>query len=243
MGHRQFALIAGLLAIATPAQGAHGTLELRWNSCDGPIEHCATAEGPNTLYASVIGIDQPHRGYEVQLILGDPTTLTVPDAWRFDGTGCQGSDAVQVDHLPPADLATACPAFQGTAFSEVYKGVQLVPDYLPPQYARTLLWLFLANQYPSGQPAADPAKRYHLVRFVFGHSRSVSGASTPGVACGGLETALQFRAIAAGYLDPVGNEHYWSQEPNPLTSEVRGACVPVAAVNSTWGAIKGQYRR
>ncbi len=63
-------LAAALCLSASPAlvKAADGTYDLRWDSCTGPIERCPTVDDQNSLYASVIGLDQPHLAYQVQVI-------------------------------------------------------------------------------------------------------------------------------------------------------------------------------
>ena len=240
-----FALAA--LALAVPAQAANGVFNLNWDSCIGPLDK-AIAPGdeanPNLakLFGSVIGIDVPHKAYQMQIIFGNGgATPQVPDAWRFDGpNGCQGPGYGTMDHL---STNKACPSMQASLSSLQIKDVNFVPDALPPQYSRTLLRATLANSYPDGILTVSAATRYHLGAFVFNHQYSVNGSGTPGVTCGGLDVPICFATIVATYLTMDGAEIDFDMTGSRLvTANGSAGCTPTPAKNATWGAIKSQYR-
>ena len=231
------------LALAVPVHAADGVFNLNWDNCTGPIDRTITADNLNSLYCSVIGHDVPHKAYDVKVIYGNGTTRGVPDAWMFDAAGCQGSSFITLDHLAPAAVVKTCPSFMPPIQSLQIKDVSLIAGTLPP-YDATLMRITLANSYPFAVGEnVNPATRYFLARFLFDHTFSVNGATTPGVDCGGLETSMCFATANASYLTLDGQEIFFAQGGNRVVS-AQGAsgCTPSPAKSSTWGAIKSQYR-
>ncbi len=94
------------------------------------------------------------------------------------------------------------------------------------------------NAYPDGQQS-NPAQRQFLVRFYFDHSFSVFGPTTPGTDCGGFETPMVLRLLAASYIRQSTGEEILFDVGNGSLG-VNGA---VPADRSTWGQIKNTYRR
>jgi len=207
----------------------------------------SSTPGEFSLYVSVLGIDQPHQAYETTFIYGDGTS-NVPDAWRFDPPGCQGSSFITINHLAPAEVAKSCPSFQGGLASVQVKDVAFVPP--SDGYAGTNLRVSLFNAYPPGVMTVDRDTRYFLMRVLFYHNDSVAGATTPGVDCGGWETPMCFRIIRAIYLDLNGTELPFGRNVAPGAPLIvtfnglnpPGNCGGVPAHPTTWGAIKHQYR-
>jgi len=232
-----------VLAIAVPAHAAVGVFNLSWDTCTGPLDRTMTQDGLNSLYCSVIGHDVPHLGYDVKVIYGNGTTRGVPDAWRFDPPGCQGSAFVTLDHLAPAAVIKTCPSFQPAVGSVPIKDVSLIAGTLPP-YDNTLMRITVANGYPDGGGLnINPATRYFLARFLFDHTFSVNGATTPGADCGGLATSICFATANASFLETGGAEIFFDNTGNRTASANGvGGCTPTPVVNKTWGAIKSQYR-
>jgi len=231
------------LAIAVPVHAAVGTFNLSWDNCTGPLDRVITADGANSLYASLIGHDEPHLGYEVKVIYGNGTTRTVPDAWRFDAGACQGSSFVTLDHLAPSAVVKTCPSFHPAVQSVPIKDVSMVNNTIPG-YDPTLMRITVGVAYPDGAGLnINPATRYFLARFLFDHTFSVTGAGTPGETCGGLEQSICFATVNSSYLDALGVEHPLSNGGNRTVSAngVSG-CTPSKVENKTWGAIKSQYR-
>ena len=109
--------VAAVLAFASSAQANDGLVDMSWNGCAPVVQDLRTSTaGPYSLYILVTGFDQPHQAYETTFIYGDASG-NVPDAWRFDPIGCQGSSFVTIDHLAPAAVAKTCPTFQGALAS------------------------------------------------------------------------------------------------------------------------------
>lgn len=227
-------------AVATTAS-AQGVASLNWNSCTGPLNRTITPDALNSLYASVIGQSIPHSGYQVFVVLGSGSAGPLRDAWRFDAAGCQGSSFIQIDHLAPAAVVKACPSLQGIAQSLQIKDYSV--DAVTGK-ARAVL----ANAYPSGIATSNPAQRYFLARFLFDHSFSVAGATTPGADCGGVEVPVCAHFTSTAWIElATGVEFEWAKNSEFVTANDpnNDTRCPGAtpAANTSWGAIKAQYKR
>jgi hypothetical protein len=234
-----FGFAFGMLSI--PCLGhAAPTVTLTWDGCTGPVNKVSSGPGSYSLYASVIGMDEGHKAYEVWTKFGDASD-TVPDAWRFDPAGCQGSAQAAVDYLPSAAIAASCPALH-----ENLQSLQIITvDQWPETFdvPTTLMRALVAVAYPAGVANPDPAQRYFMARFAFDHANSVNGPGTPGTTCGGLETPIYFGIFRSKYVTLDGLENSFTYGENPVATFNAQTGAPVAAHPSTWGAIKNQYRR
>lgn len=231
------------LALAAPVHAADGTFNLSWDSCVGPLDKTIGAAAPAaSLYGSVIGFDVPFKAYQVQLLLGNSSTTAVPDAWRFDAAGCQGSSFITIDHLAPAAVVKTCPTLQGAVNSIQIKDVSEVRTTALP-YDGDYLRITMANALGDNVVTPVAATRYFVMRALFDHSFSVVGATTPGVDCGGVEQSICIATIVATYLDANGIEMNWGMGGNRAAT-VNGAagCPASPTTTTTWGAIKSQYR-
>jgi hypothetical protein len=229
-----------LLAAVTGTASAVPAVRISWDNCTPLIINKDITPGSTaSLFASVGGQDQGHKGYEIQMRLGTGSA-PLPDAWRFDADGCQGPALVALDHLPSGTLVKTCPAMQGNLQSVQVKAY----DY-DASSGKARIAVF--NTYPAGQPTANPATRYFMARAGFDHSFSVDGETTPGVDCGRLAAPICVHGVAANWLDINGatlafayeNEFVNSRDPNNL-SRCPGA-TPTQPI--TWGKIKDQYVR
>jgi hypothetical protein len=235
---------AGLLVACPPlAEAAHGTVDLSWNACAPIVSSIVSpAAGPLSLYVSEIGNDQEHGGYQVRFQLATPGN-TVPDAWRFDAAGCQGSFRLSMEHFAPPEVAATCPAFLGSA-SPVH-----IHEYsfFPPGvgFPTTTMRGLVAVAYSPVQTSL-PQQRYFLARFLFDHTRSIAGPTTPGTTCGGFDSPLTIQLLIG--MQDAGQCSYWLPGPQlelPFdggnTTVTVNAAVPAGP--ATWGRIKSQYRR
>jgi len=251
---RNFAisLSAGIVAlsIAAAAHAAPGIAILAWNGCNtSPITNLAVAAGQSSgvhLTCFVTGQSDPTLGYQVQILYGD-ANHAVPDAWRFDAAGCQGSGFVVLNHLAPSSLSTSCPSFQnagGARTSLQIKDLNFSPPSLP--YPLTMMRIVVANVFATGNAPVAAAK-YFLCDAEFDHTFSVVGP-TPSdhSACGGLEDGICFHLVSATYLldSPAQPEVPFQIGSGAFVSANApgGSCLVDAAHPTTWGAIKGQYR-
>jgi hypothetical protein len=228
-------LFLGAFAATASAQ----TAAINWDTCIGPINKQILPGTQARAVVSATGHSVGHKAYQAFVSLGSgPAGLA--DAWRFDAAGCQGSSFITIEHLPPAALAKTCPAMQGANSSIQIKDYSYDPL---TGKARAVL----ANTYPAGVLAPNPATRYFLAGFLFDHLFSVNGPTTPGADCGGLERAVCAHLIRTSWLDMDGNEFQYALSSEYVTSndpnnDVRcpGA---TPAVDATWGSIKHQYKR
>ena len=248
--NRRFSLAASLfvltgIGVAPHPASAVPTVDLSWNACSPVVPSLPRgAPGPISMFVSVVGQEEGHTAYQMYLFVRRPAGGAFPDAWRFDPTGCQGSSFIEMRHLPPTAMAKSCPAFQGGGNSLQIKNYNYLPSTGRAQ-------LVVANSYPSGVSAPDPATRYFLLGVVFDHTYSVAGAGDPGVTCGGFEHDMMVSFDSGcvsgcfprppSWLDLQGNERDFAVGQGTLT--FCGSCVPVPAIAKTWGSIKGRYRR
>lgn len=239
-------MVLAALAFASTSQATDGTIEMAWNGCVGlPDIASPAAAGQYSLYVSEVGNNVQHQAYQVRVIYGD-NTQNVPDAWRFDAAGCQGSSFITIDHLAPATVVKTCPSFQGALQSLQIKDTAFTPPTDP--YATTTMRLVLANAYPVG--TVGNGGRMFLARFLFDHSFSVAGPTDPGNNCGGFEKSMCFKLSVGTYLDmsTPANEIPFVRNVAPgaplfvTFNGDGGACAAVPAKSATWGSIKGQYR-
>jgi len=79
-----------LLAFASAALAAPGTLSMSWGACSPILSDVADPPaGVLSLVFSVEGNDETHAGYQVRF-LPPSSPGDGPDAWGFEGWGWQG---------------------------------------------------------------------------------------------------------------------------------------------------------
>jgi hypothetical protein len=234
---------------ARVAGAAPGTVALSWGACSPIVQDVTATSGVLRLFVTVTGLDDTHIGYQVRFLLSD-ASADVPDAWRFDEAGCQPAGAVTMVSdfdIFPSD----CPLLGKGSVANEIRDVRLMPagTSLPT----TVLRGAYGGTYSMRGPA-DPATHYRLVEIRFDHSASVVGDGVPGVLCGGLETPVCI-ALLTGVQEPgVGSTSYFrgsdgeevpfeNAGANWVTVNGMGGCPSVSSSRSTWGQIKGVYRR
>jgi hypothetical protein len=238
---RFVATLLFLSAFATSAS-AIPLVSMSWDACTGPIDKAIAPGSTASVFASVIGHDTPHKAYQVQLRVATGTG-SLPDAWRFDPTGCQTSAQLTIDHLSPLK---AYPSFQGALAS------QQVKDYSYNGLTGVALSQ-LFNAYPNlglgNTVQIVPATRYFLGRWLFNHAFSVNGPTTPEVDCGGLEAAVCQASVSvsnfpASWVDIAGATIPWTFAQEFVTTNGHVGCPGATPTkNTTWGNIKDQYKR
>ena len=167
--------ILSTLLVSGVSRAADGMVSMNWTSCTGPVDINANPV-LTSLYISVIGMDVPHKAYDVRFIYGS-ATQQVPDAWRFDAAGCEGPTLIAQN-----TTSKSCPGFMQTASGLQIKKVQLSPASDP--YATSLMQVLLANSYNAGVASVDPNTRYLLEQVVFDLTSAVIGAGSPPTTCG-----------------------------------------------------------
>jgi hypothetical protein len=225
-----------------------------WTACNAsPITDLTVtanqASGIN-LVVMVSGQTDPTTAYQCQILYGN-ASKTVPDAWRFDAAGCQGSAFVVVNAKSPAALSKTCPSFQDAGAPNQALAITDVSFYPSGHsYASTLMRISCANSYPAGNVPVG-ATKYFLCDAEFNESFGVVGASDPGNTCGGLEGVMCFNLASASFLpnDGVGTEADFvfhggatGDWATASTAGPAGGCQGTPAQTRTWGSIKSQYR-
>ena len=233
-----------LSVLALPGAAHAATVDLAWGACAPAAGNETVTVTPGSqvsLYASVLGVAEGHKGYDIQIMYGNATSRTFPDAWAFNPAGCQGSSFITLDHLAPAAVVKVCPTFQGTLQSLQIKDVSNVLASLP--YEQTFMRITLANAYPDGNTTQIlPGTRYFLMRALFDHSFSVMGPSDPGNTCGGLETPICFALINAVYVNLAEQAIPMTLGRGSVTAGTDAGCPASPVVNKTWGQLKSTYR-
>jgi hypothetical protein len=226
----------GILAVAGVSHAAVGTVSMTWDGCTGPVDKTTNVGASYALFLSVIGQDEPHKAYDVRFLYGN-ASQEVPDAWRFDAAGCEGSTLIQQNVI-----SKSCPAFMQSAANLQIRKVQFSPPLDP--FATTLMQVLLANSYSAGVTSVDPNTRYLLEQVRFDLTDAVAGAGSPPATCGGFEQAMCFRLSRAVWLDLNGSEHYFELESYNTHASFNGPspCAFSPARATTWGSVKGQYR-
>lgn len=244
----------GLLVLAAGVAQAQlpGRMSLTWgNQCSPIVADVAPRPGETATVTVFVDDHQiPLTAYRVHVILGH-WDGTLPDAWRFDAEGCQGSASAIVRGVPPPALVNTCPAFGGTAQSLGVSGITVFP-FVWRGPDRLLLRAFLGSSFDR-EVRPDPARRYFLAQFQFDHSASIDGVSIPGVSCGGMELGMCLALDFDGFWGGEGSGFtrspdgvslgFLSGSNGWLTTNGSTGCPSVPARASTWGGIKSQYRR
>lgn len=231
---------------ATASTSFAQSVSLTWDTCVGPIDKAVTPGSIAQANISVLGQTASHKAYDVRIMMISPGG--VRDAWRFDAVGCQGSALIELQHLPPAAISKACPAFMGTSAPSLQ-----IKDFSLFDPLTGKMRGVIANSYPNGWGAGstaggvvNPATRYFLGGFKFDETFGVFGPTDPGNTCGGLEVPVCAHLTNAAWLSLDGIESQWavaseyitSNDPNN-TSRCPGA---TPAQSTTWGSLKSQYR-
>jgi hypothetical protein len=197
------------------------SLRLSWDDCDPWVgDKLFAGAGTYQMVLSTANVTGDYAATD-NTIRVDPN---VPDAWRFDDTGCQ------------ANLATfstsgtkTCPAFQGI-------GPLGITAYTYDPGSKTAS-IRLANSFNTF--TADPATRYTLWRLSFDHSNSVAGAGGGG-ACGGADKSEEFIVVSSEFLLASGDLVHPLASPEQRITWNGNPPVPTRTV--TWSSVKGMYR-
>jgi hypothetical protein len=231
-------LMAVIAASLGTSRGEAQTVDLSWDVCSPIVTNQVPMEETIVhIHASVLGQSQAHSAHRVWWVIGDVNDQ-LPDAWRFDGAGCNNGLYAISAAAPPA-LAKMCPSFVPNSTPQfTVRLFQLAPPSLG--LPATMGLALIDVRYPSAVQNPDAGIRYHLAHFAFDMAFGVFGPADPMFACGGLETPVTIRLVPerTGWKDPNGVETLWQIGHGTLTM-IGG---PVPANASTWGQIKGQYR-
>jgi len=229
----------GLSALTSDAR-ASGCARLSWGTCDPWVEN-KTFGGPGTflLVYSIFGSPDGNVGTDSQVRirhLSGGSNAPVPDAWRFDDSGCQ---AGQVTFNNTG--FSGCPTYRGT------NPLSITQYAIESDGSATIR---LAITYDNFTPSSST--RYTVWRINFQHSYSSTGA-TPSdhSTCGGAEQCANFSLDFAEVLALSGQTIYLSGcdadastgAPAGTLATWNGGCPPSAPPEAaTWGKVKGTYR-
>jgi hypothetical protein len=234
-------IFAALLMVAGFAGAAHaqGCARLSWGTCDPWVENQNFgAAVPYVLVESALGVGEQNVGTDSNIHIG-AFSGPVPDAWRFDDTGCQTGSQLG---LATKALSKACPVMLGPS------SLAITNYFVPSGGGEADLRLSVT--YDTFTPSA--ATRYTLWLVTFDHTFSSVGPTPPDLSsCGGAELCenlnlsfcmylnLQNQLINLGSCDTDA-----SYPPGAFVSGFatwNGGCHPVATQAKTWGALKGLY--
>jgi hypothetical protein len=255
------ALVAVSLVLPMPARSAP-VLDLSWSAACSPITHdrvLPPGETSSTLFVLESGIDSTHVGYGFRILMG-PTMdcgpaggTGVPDAWRFDPQGCQGT---AFREIAVTTNSKTCPALAGPSTPVSILDVAYDP------FGGPMLVTVFVNYQPTPQ-APNPNQTHQAARILFDHTKAVTGAGTPGVTCGGFEKPMcfalwggrDFRGFChepsvytnGSWISTSGIEHPFLRSAESVNSfridpGIQACNLATPAEPRTWGSLKAQYR-
>src|SRR5688500_9689269 len=155
----RFLLSVLFLGSFAATASAQPTAAINWDTCTGPINKQILPGTHARAVVSATGHSVGHTAYQAFVTLGSGPAGPAY-AWRFVAAGCPGSSFITIEHLAPAALAKTCPSMQGANSSIQIKDYSYDPL---SGKARAVL----ANTYPAGVLAPNPATRYFLAGFLF----------------------------------------------------------------------------
>jgi hypothetical protein len=233
----RFLVTVALLASVTGVASAQvGSVSLWWDACGStatPALNLNKQFVPGvTSYKQVIsaiGAEQVSQGCEVAIKISAAGGV-FPDAWRFEGGGCQQDLLV----FSTALLSAACPKLEGLRplplFQYDYNNAVSGPN-------RAILQAFSA--YDPFDPVGHAVHRVHAdVRS----SQSVIGPGTRRIA-GGAEAALCHHITRHGFLCEQHRVNWASGNSSCCGTMANSSQCPGATPTkpATWGQIKANY--
>jgi hypothetical protein len=206
---------------------------LNWDACSTPFSNLTKFfSGPTVVHevVSASGFSGTVTGYVLKLVVQSDNLYNfpsnpLPDAWRFDGAGCQ------TGHLSITPDGAGCGALAPTG-ATTFMSAGLVGQQLLITYSVT---------FPPYTPAAT---NFVLADLAFDHAQSAAG--TPPSGCGGAERQACFTIQSASWLDvyltahPISFETFSGLEWQP--SPGLGCLGDLPVHNSSWGTLKTLYR-
>lgn len=231
--------VAGIVGWAGTAAAQTPTVRYSWDNCD-PVVVNKQFGAPADVYKQVIsgtGFDGLYRGQQMEIVMGPGAAVPFPDAWRFDGAGCQNGQLTTAN-VSNAALSKACPALAGTNPLVIFQFTFASPTD-PPNTAH----LTVAGTFDTFDGVGTT--QYTLWQITWNHAFSATGPQDPLVACGHAETPMCFFIQKAYYLDETDlrfevqnfDQRFvtWQDPSNTMN------CPSVPTKPVTWGHIKAQY--
>lgn len=231
-----------LVTASVPARADEWLHPVYWDQCSSKAQYMTFA-GPGIYRQGMDGVftDSPTLiGHQVKIWITPSNSPgngdQLPDAWRFDGGGCQaGKLAARADLAgclypplaPPGAITTVTLQLSGPFGNE--------------------LTLTLDASYPP--TTAEQYKPYQLFRVLYDLNRAAVGPQNPSTACGGAERQVCFLVTEGSWIDEAGFHHpamvqgpdtgsAWELDP----SRPDGCWGDVPTLSSTWGRVRAQYR-
>jgi hypothetical protein len=200
------------------------------------------ATGIYNLVESEIGVGDANVAHDSNVHIG-AFSGPIPDAWRFDDTGCQTGSQI---NIASSALSKACPLLKGPA------PLPITNFFVDPGTGEADIRLSVA--YDTFTPLGTT--RYTLWQVQFNHSFSSAGPTPPDQStCGGADLCENLNLTYA-FLLTTANTHdnLTSCDTDPAYpagvfpgpspagfATWNGGCHPVAVQPSTWGHLKGLY--
>ena len=216
-------VVAALALVALTSGAAQAQfVRCSWNSCDPQVVNQSFAgPGVYNLVVSMSGADAPNVGTEVNVLLFP----AIPDAWRFDDSGCQTPSQILFNSNA---FSKTCPAMRGT-------------NPLPIThfgYNEGVGTIRLFQAYDTFDP--DPSSRYTLWTIAFDHTYSQAGPGEPGY-CGGADAPVSIAVGRVEYAQEDGQKIIAQTAPGDVNPCLWNQSV-VPTQSTTLGRVKSQYR-
>jgi hypothetical protein len=245
--------IAAIISAAAPAHSAPPPpgISLTWNDCPGGLSAssgityaCSGNADTMQLVCSVV-VQQTIGsvlGAELVIDIQHSDPITLPDWWRFDGSGTLGCRAGGIDIGFDFGPNPACTdAWLGNAFGG-NQGFSIgPPDHPLMDQAR----LKAVAAVLSGQAVTlNPGTTYGLLKVLINSSNTVGGNACAG--CGG-SACLVFNSVKILVVPSSGSDVILSTPASPESNwatwqGTAANCNAVPVRHTTWGQIKSLYR-
>ena len=245
--------VLATLAFANVSHAVVGTAAMSWTGCNVPVtSDIAVPEGSATaakLFVYVTGHDESSQSYEVWMLYGSSANHTVPDAWRFDPVGCQGTPFIKLNYVPPSSVAKTCLSFQdagGPKSSFQVTRVDFSPATLP--YQTSLMLIQLADLYGLTPNTPSAAAKYFLMDVEMDETFGTVAPTDPiAGTCGGVNTSMCFNLNRCAFVTADGStavnfNFYGGADWVTANAGGAGGCQGTPVQPKTWGQIKNQYR-
>jgi hypothetical protein len=249
-----------LIAIALVGLGASNTahagtlasgLSLTWNDCPGGatatsgITYACTGNTDTLQLICSVAVPQTITGVlgaELVIDIQSADPLSVPDWWRFDGSGTLGCRAGGFDAGYDFSANPGCTdAWLGNGFGGLQGFSVGPPDHTFMNQARLKV---VAAVVSTNAVTLNPGITYGLIKLLIN-----SNNTTGGSACGGcgtseclvLQSAIILVQPGSGSNVTIGS----AASPGSDWATWQGTAANCSAVpvrRSTWGAIKSLYR-
>jgi hypothetical protein len=247
-------IVAGLTA--APARLAHAApppagLSLTWNDCPGGLGAssgityaCSGNADTMQLVCSLVvqtaisGV----VGAELVIDIQHSDPITMPDWWRFDGSGSLGCRAGALDTGFDFGANPACTdAWLGNAFGG-NQGFSIGPPDHPLMDQARLKEVAAVTSTQA--VTLNPGTTYGLLKVLINSSNTTGPSACAG--CGG-SACVVFNSVKILVLPGSGSDVFLSAPASPESNwatwqGTSANCNAVPVRHTTWGQIKSLYR-